>query len=129
MRIVSYRETTEETSYRVEVRRAMSETLTGAVSYVYSDRDGSPFITTTQASGALGSNLIAPLHLADRKRDKMACRRTGRRRPLTIQFFVDWADDATAVATGRDWAPERGGAQLFAGCGLHLLEKWQGNAW
>jgi len=27
--------------------------------------------TTTQASGALGSNIIAPLHLADRKRDKI----------------------------------------------------------
>jgi hypothetical protein len=32
VRVVSYRETTEEMSYRAELRRSMSETLTGAVS-------------------------------------------------------------------------------------------------
>ena len=58
------REVTDERTWRVELRRPMSETLTGSVALVHSDRDGSPFLTTVQNSGAVGSNLIAPVFLA-----------------------------------------------------------------
>ena len=121
VRIVSYRETTEEMSYRVELRRSMSETFTGAISYVYSDRDGSPFLTTTVINGAPGSNLIAPLHLADRERDKVRFSSNWTPiDPLTIQFFVDYADDRYSGRDGSGLGPRKGrGAQLFAGCGLH----------
>ena len=131
VRIVSYRETTEETSYRVELRRSMSETLTGAISYVYSDRDGSPFITTTQTSGAMGSNLIAPIHLADRKRDKVRVSSNWTPiDPLSIQLFVDWADDRYSGRDGSGLGPRKGEARNYSlDAAYTFSDKWQANAW
>jgi Putative outer membrane beta-barrel porin, MtrB/PioB len=71
VRVVSAREDTEEKSWRVELRRSMSDTITGALSYIHSDRDGSPFLTTRTDAGTFGANLIAPLHLSDREREKL----------------------------------------------------------
>src|SRR5262245_23844061 len=102
IRIVSYRETTDELAYRLELRRMMSETLTGAVSFVHSDRDGSPFQQTVQNTTppTAGSNLIAPINLADRKRDKVRIALNWQPTdPLAIQFNVDNARD---TYTGRD---------------------------
>ncbi len=131
VRIVSFRETTDETSYRVELRRSMSETFTGAISYVYSDRDGSPFQATTQASGALGSNLIAPLHLADRERDKVRVSANWMPvEPLTLQFFVDYADDRYSGRDGSGLGPRKGEARNYAlDAAYTFSEKWQANAW
>jgi MtrB/PioB family decaheme-associated outer membrane protein len=42
------REKTHETGYRLELRRSMSETLTGAVSYSHSKRDGSDWTSLSQ---------------------------------------------------------------------------------
>ncbi|HEX2830495.1 MAG TPA: MtrB/PioB family decaheme-associated outer membrane protein [Burkholderiales bacterium] len=131
VRIVSYREKTEEWSYRVELRRSMSETLTGAIAYVYSDRDGSPFITTTQNGGALGSNLIAPIHLADRKRDKV--RVSSNWNPidaLNVQFFADWADDRYSGRDGSGLGPRKGEAYTYSiDAGYTFSDKWQANVW
>jgi MtrB/PioB family decaheme-associated outer membrane protein len=131
VRVVSYREKTEETSYRVEVRRSVSETLTGAVSYIYSDRDGSPFITTTQTSGAVGSNLIAPIHLADRKRDKVRVSSNWSPiEPLSVQFFVDWADDRYSGRDGSALGPRKGEARNYSlDVSYKISDKWSANAW
>lgn len=72
VRSVSFRETTDETSLRAELRRSISETLTGAVSYIHSNRDGSEWLLSTFVDSsvtATSSNQVAPLHLADRDRD------------------------------------------------------------
>jgi hypothetical protein len=131
VRIVSYRETTEETSYRAELRRSMSETLTGAIAYVYSDREGSPFIMTTQTSGAVGSNLIAPIHLADRKRDKIRLSSNWTPLPpLTVQFFVDAADDSYGGRDGSGLGPRKGEARNYSVDAAYTFsDKWQGNVW
>lgn len=109
----------------------MSETLTGAISYVYSDRDGSSFQTTTQANGALGSNLIAPLHLADRERDKVRLSANWMPvEPLTLQFFVDYADDRYSGRDGSGLGPRKGEARNYAlDAAYTFSEKWQANAW
>lgn len=70
IRIVSFRDRTEETAYRVELRRSVSDTITGALSYIHSERTGSAFRQTTVGGGGPGSNVIAPIHLADHARDK-----------------------------------------------------------
>jgi MtrB/PioB family decaheme-associated outer membrane protein len=131
VRVVSFRENTDEMSYRVELRRSMSETFTGAISYVYSDRDGSPFITTTQASGTSGSNLIAPLHLADRKRDKVRLSANWMpTEPLTIQFFMDYANDRYSGRDGSGLGPRKGEARNYSlDASYRFSDKWQGNAW
>ena len=131
VRVVSYRETTDETAWRVEVRRSMSETFTGAISYVYSDREGSPFTTTTVVNGTPGTNLIAPLHLADRERDKVRLSANWTPvDPLTIQFFMDYADDRYSGRDGSGLGPRKGEARNYALDAAYVFsDKWQVNAW
>jgi MtrB/PioB family decaheme-associated outer membrane protein len=115
IRIVSYRETTDELSYRVELRRMMSETLSGALSYVRSDRTGSPFQQTVQVGGAPGSNLIAPINLADRTRDKVRLSTTWMpTEPLSVQFFVDNSWDSYSSRDGDGLGPRKGSAQNYS---------------
>lgn len=66
---VGHRARTDEISYRAELRRTLADTLTGSISYIHSDRSGSPFISTKTATGEPFFNTIAPLNLSDRKRD------------------------------------------------------------
>jgi predicted porin len=131
VRIVSHRDTTEEMSYRIELRRSMSETFTGAIQYVHSDRDGSAFRTTTVFNGTTGSNLIAPLHLADRERDKIRFTSNWTPlEPLSIQFFVDYADDKYSGRDGSGLGPRKGKAQNYSlDAGYRFSDKWQGNVW
>ena len=70
---MSFREKTEEKTLRVELRRDMSETVNGSIGYAHSKRTGSEWQTTVprHSAGQLGSNLVHPLHLADRDRDKL----------------------------------------------------------
>ncbi|HJV26358.1 MAG TPA: MtrB/PioB family decaheme-associated outer membrane protein [Aromatoleum sp.] len=71
VRVVSHRESTDEASWKLELRRAMSETLNGAVAYIHSDRNGSDFLVNRFLNGAVSRNFIAPIHLADRDREKV----------------------------------------------------------
>lgn len=71
VRVVSYREKTEEISYKLVLQRSLSESVAGSIGYIHSDRDGSPFLWNTRLNGADGSNRVAPLHLSDRQRDKL----------------------------------------------------------
>jgi MtrB/PioB family decaheme-associated outer membrane protein len=131
VRVVSARETTEETSYRLELRRMMSETVTGALSYVHSDRDGSPFLQTTLNNGTPGSNLIAPIHLADRKRDKARLSiNWAPIEPLNLQFFVDVAKDSYSGRDGSDLGVRKGDAQNYSiDAAYTFSERLQATAW
>ncbi|WP_325329155.1 MtrB/PioB family decaheme-associated outer membrane protein [Sulfuricella sp.] len=86
---------TEETGYRAELRRSMSETLNAAVSYVSSKREGSDWysLQTSAAAIAAGAGYgsivpagtivgvsptaIFPMSMSDRERDK-------------VRVAVDW---------------------------------------
>ncbi len=131
IRIVSARETTEETSWRVELRRPMSETVTGAVSFTRSDREGSPFLPTVVQGGALGSNLIAPIHLADRERDKWRVSVNWQpTSPLTVQFTADIARDEYSGRDGSILGPREGEATNYSVDAAYIFnERWQANAW
>ncbi len=131
VRVVSFRDTTEEISYRAELRRMMSETVTGALSYVRSDRDGSPFQQTTLNGGATGSNLIAPIHLADRKRDKVRLSVNWQvSEPLTLNFSVDEARDDYETRDGSPVGPMEGSARTYSlDAAYAFTESWQANAW
>ena len=88
IRAVAHRDETEEMSYRAELRRAMSETVTGAVSYTYSERDGSPWYPSTVVG------LVTPTHYADRNRDKVRVSANWMpAAPLSLQFYVDDISD------------------------------------
>jgi MtrB/PioB family decaheme-associated outer membrane protein len=97
---------TRETGYRAELRRAMSETLTGAVSYLTSQRTGSTWLkplslpatgvvaqSDSVIYGSTGRNEF-PMIFMDRTRDKVkvsADWATTER--LTLQFVVENAKD------------------------------------
>lgn len=112
VRSVSHRDETEETSYRIELHRLLSETLTGALSYVRSDRQGSEFLLTLLNNGNLGSNLVHPLHLADRERDKFRLVLNWLPiEPLSLQLTVDEAKDDYS---GRVLGPRKGKTQNYS---------------
>ena len=107
VRSVSFRSKTEETSYRLEVRRSFAEQVTGSLAYIHSTRDGSSFLFnqlfgTPPPTFTLGSNNIAPLHLADRDRDRLRFTLNWMPiDPLALTFFVDVAkDDYSQRETG-----------------------------
>ncbi|HTN26547.1 MAG TPA: MtrB/PioB family decaheme-associated outer membrane protein, partial [Burkholderiales bacterium] len=135
IRVVSFREKTDETTWRVELRRSISETVNGSVQYASSRRRGSDWVTTTQVTAAgpppvigIGSNLVDPLHLADRDRDK-------------VRVMLDWAateafsmqfayDDARDDYNDRNLGPRKGKQQLFSvDANYQFTPEWQGFAY
>ncbi len=128
---VSRRERTDETSYRVELRRSMSETLTGSLAYIHSDRDGSPFLTTVRNDNTLGSNLTAPIHLADRKRDKVRLLADWQAtEQLSLQFRVDQSRDNYDQRAGSTLGAQKGEASGYSVDAAYAFsDKWQASAW
>jgi MtrB/PioB family decaheme-associated outer membrane protein len=131
VRVVTQRDRTDETSYRVELRRSMSATVTGALAYVHSDRGGSAFSTTVLNNGAAGSNLIAPIHLADRKRDKVRLSLNWNpTEQLGLQFMLDEARDDYSARTAFGLGPQKGKAQNYAvDASYTFSDLWQATAW
>ncbi|MDP3841476.1 MAG: MtrB/PioB family decaheme-associated outer membrane protein [Oxalobacteraceae bacterium] len=131
VRIVSQRDKTRETSYRAELRRSMSETVTGAIAFIRSDRDGSDFQTTVLNNGATGSNLIAPLHLADRQRDKVRLSLNWTPTDeLSLQFIADQTRDDYGQRTAAALGIREGESENYSlDASYAFSEAWQANAW
>lgn len=125
---VTMREKTDETAYRLQLRRSLSETVNGALSYAHSKRGGSDYVTTVLNNGATGSNLMAPLHLADRERELWRLALDwAPSEPLSLQFAVE---EATDLYPSRDFGPRNGKAQNYSlDAAYTLSEKWQASAW
>lgn len=133
VRVVNFREKTEETAYKAELRRSMSETLTGAIGYLHSNRDGSPFLITTLNNGtvATSGNRVAPIHLADRDRDQM--RLTLNWQPMDVfsmQYrFEDSKDEYSAIHP-LGIGPRSGSARNQSlDLSYSFNDQWQGSAW
>ena len=135
IRVVSFREKTDETTWRLELRRSLSETLNGTVQYANATRRGSDWLTTTQVTAAgpppvigVGSNLVNPLHLADRDRDKW-------------RLMLDWTatevlamqlayEDARDEYSGRALGPRKGTSQLLSLDATYAVtSEWQAYGW
>ena len=131
VRVVSAREETEETSYRLGLRRSVSETVTGSLTYIHSNRTGSDFLTTVLTTGAAGSNLIAPVHLADRDRDKVRLTMNWMpSEPLSFQLMTDYAQDDYSSRTTENLGIRKGKAENYALDATYVFsDTWQGSAW
>jgi MtrB/PioB family decaheme-associated outer membrane protein len=128
VRVVSFRRTTDETSTRLELRRMMSETVNGSIAYIYSQRTGSPWETTVTTAGTPGSNLVAPLQLADRDRQMLRLRLgwTATER-LDVQFVGDLGKDDYG---GRTLGLSDGSDTHFAlDASYRLTDLWRLSAW
>ena len=91
VRVVGYREEVEEMTYKIGLRRALADTLSGSVGYARSDRTGSDFRTLRTWNTALNAGkggfsvvnpttgvglyalggLLQPIYMADRDRNKV----------------------------------------------------------
>jgi len=85
-------------------------------------------------NGALGSNLIAPSHLADRKRDKVRLSvNWAPTEPLSLQFMLEDARDsyrARGALGGVSLGPQKGTAQNYSlDVSYAFSEAWQATAW
>ncbi len=136
IRSVSFRNKTYEMNYLGELRRAISETVTGAVSYVHSDRWGSPFLTNVAfGTGVVGSNNIAPLYLANRTADtvKVSTNWTPTEK-LSFQAFGSggWVDYSSRynLVNNQNLGLSSGQTQNYSADATYVFtEKWQANAW
>jgi len=130
---VSQRARTDEISYRLELRRVLSETITGALAYIQSDRGGSAFMTNVLNNPVVtpGSNLIAPIHLADRKREKVRLSANWQAtEQWSIQFRADQAHDHYSQREGSILGAQTGRASAYAIDTTYAFnDEWQVTAW
>lgn len=125
---VPFRSDLEETTYRVQLRRSLADSLNGTLSYLHSERDGSSYHA---ANGTLPySNQINPVHIADRTRDKWRFALDWEpMEKLSLQFRVDHSEDEYA-RDGRPYGLQDGSAQVYAVDGSYTFsENWQVSAW
>ncbi len=128
VRIVSFREKTQETTLRVDLRRDMSETVNGSIGFAHSHRGGSEWQTTVITNGTNGSNLVQPLHLADRDRNKL--RATLGWMPLDKLDLHMRAESSKDEYGGRTLGMQDGSARFFSLDGAYRFgETWQVAAW
>ena len=127
-RRIGYREKTDETQARIELKRTLSETLNGSLAWVHSVRGGSDYSDDTYAKATSPTNQVGSLMWADRQRNKL--RLTVDWLPAeqwSLQLIGDLADDRYA---GRHLGPRHGRASFVsADLAYALSEKWKLGAW
>jgi MtrB/PioB family decaheme-associated outer membrane protein len=131
---VPFRKQIDETTYRLQLRRGLSETVNGSLAYLHSKRDGSSYVLP----GDQYEDAINPLHIADRKRDKwrgmLDWSPTDK---LSLQFAVEDARDKYQFNSAVSAAPadqpqgvKHGSANLYSVDASYTFnEFWQVNAW
>lgn len=126
-RYVPFRAELEETTYRLQLRKSLSETVNGSLAYLHSDRDGSNFAPGRNAA----VDQIAPLHIADRDRDKV--RFTADWTPteaLGLQLNVETSKDDYGSSAARPHGVHEGKASLYSlDVTYRLNANWQVSAW
>jgi len=119
------RDRTDEDSLRLELRRSLSDTVNGSIGWVRSDRNGSEWL------GAAGSvNVIDPLSLADRTRDKWrAVLDWAVSEQLGLQFVVEESRDEYDLRAGNDGVRSGKGSTYSIDASYSLSENWRAGAW
>ncbi|MBP9102039.1 MAG: MtrB/PioB family decaheme-associated outer membrane protein [Nitrosomonas sp.] len=128
---VGHRARTDEISYRAEIRRTLSDTVTGSIAYIHSNRFGSPFISTMTATGDSYFNTIAPLNLSDRNRDKVRLLLNWEPiEPLSLQVMVDESFDNYGHRSGSNLGLRNGSARNYSlDAAYTISENLQAVAW
>lgn len=135
VRVTGYREKTEEASWRMVLQRSMSETITGSIEYVHSDRRGSPYLQSTRtpeaAPTAHPTQAITPIHLMDRQRDKIKLALSWTpSEVLSLQFAADESSDDYGQRTAAEMGLRKGKANNYSiDASYALTDEWQASAW
>ena len=118
----------DTTSYRAQVRKSMSETINGNLAYVREERNGKEYFP----SGTAEENLVHPMHIADRKRDKVrAMLDWAPADKLNVQFSLEDAQDKYGGGpNGNPLGLQKGTGSAYSVDGSYQIkENWQANAW
>jgi len=126
-RYVPFRAELDETTLRLEARRSLSETVNGRIAVAHSKREGSEYTRTNE----LQSDLINPIHLADRERNKVRLMLDWMpSQALTLTFNVDYAKDDYETSGARPYGLREGSAAVYSiDAGYVINENWRVNAW
>jgi MtrB/PioB family decaheme-associated outer membrane protein len=126
-RYVPWRAEVDETTYRVQLRRALAETVNGSIAYLHSKRDGSEFTATNE----LQSDQINPIHIADRDRDKVRLMLDwAATEALNLTFTGEAAQDDYGYSATRPYGLRDGEATLFSVDAVYsITDRWQLSAW
>ena len=122
---VPYRVNLDETTWRLGVRRGLSDSVNGSLAFLHSKRDGSPLTATED----FASDLISPIHIADRERDKWRAMLdwTPAER-LTLQLVIENAKDE--YSDERPYGLKDGKASLVSlDATYSVTENWQVSGW
>ena len=127
-RFVPYTESIDETTYRLQLRRSMSDTVNGSIAFMRSDRDGSSRVSPHDPEIF---DAINPLHIADRTRDKW--RLSVDWAPVEafgLQFNVERSRDDYDREDGRPYGLKDGHASLVSLDAQYAInDEWKLNAW
>lgn len=117
-----------EKTYRLALRRSMSEELSGSVGYSRSDRKGSRF---DGVSEAVDSATITPIYIADRQRDKIKLALDwAATKDFSMQATLAYAKDNYPTRGERKDGVREGKSQIFSlDANLALNDDWKAKAW
>lgn len=123
---VPFRATLNEQTYRVQLRKSMSETVNGTLAYAHSRRDGGAL---TLPPGDGFREKTNPLNIADRNRDKLrAMLDWAPLERLTLQFAMEGSHDN--YGGPNPYGLQDGRAQLYTVDGSYqLTSDWVLTAW
>jgi hypothetical protein len=130
-RVVPMRADVDEWTARLELRRSLSETVNGSAAFAHSERDGSSYVSAAAGPGGAPSDLITPLNIADRDRDKVRLALDwAALENLSFQFGYEDARDNYPHNASRPYALQDGTAQLYSVDGNYVVnDNWQITAW
>ena len=130
-RVVPMRADVDEWTARLELRRSLSETVNGSAALAHSERDGSNYVSAAAGPGGPPSDLITPLNIADRNRDKLRLAMDwAPLENLSFQFGYEYAQDKYPHDASRPYGLQEGNAQLYSVDGNYVLnDNWQITAW
>ncbi|MDP2196141.1 MAG: MtrB/PioB family decaheme-associated outer membrane protein [Rhodocyclaceae bacterium] len=127
---VPFRVKLDETTYRLQLRRSLSDTLNGSLAYLNSDRRGPGYVPTGNNPASNSADLVNPTHIADRKRDKWrAMLDWSPTERLSFQFAVDQAQDKYGPGN-RPYGLVDGSADIYTlDVNYTMSDNWQISGW
>ncbi len=127
---VPFRAKLDETTYRLQLRRSLFDTLNGSLAYLNSDRRGSGYIPTGSNAVTTASDRVNPTHIADRERDKWrAMLDWSPTERLSLQFAVDLAQDKYGP-DNRSYGLVDGSAEIYTlDVNYTMSDNWQVSGW
>jgi MtrB/PioB family decaheme-associated outer membrane protein len=126
-RKVPHRAQIDENTYRLQLNRSLSDTINGSVGYSYSDRDGDALSLTDAAI----QDLINPIHIADRKREKVRLSLDWMPlEKLNVQLTADSSSDKYGSSATRPYGVRDGrGNSGTLDVSYQINDNWSFNGW